>query len=357
MNKNKTILIAALWLMFFPILSSAVELETSDVSANGQFLALAHDDNVIRVFSLENGQLLHTLRSHSDSIQTVSFNHDGSRLLSGSWGEYVILWDIKTGQVLKKKKMPETVMHAYFSANGENIILSIDEVGLFIYDAKISKKPHRFDVNDKLKISQNKEFLIGQNDDGVSIIDLKNKELLFNAPENAYDSDMYFSKDNTLVVIRDSSSFHVWNIKDETKVHTIDAIEGTDTAALRTVTNELWIGNNNKIEIHNYLTSKPMAILSFEELNIDEVQHITFSDNGKTAAITVKLEDKSSQIIILNTSSYEIKHLISPASFVWPGTQFINNELLFLQSTYPSEVWDLNTQQKKFSFTELGTEQ
>ena len=336
-------------LTLFPMLSSAIELETSDVSANGQFLALAHDDNAIRVFSLENGQLLHTLQSHTDSIQTVSFNQDGSRLLSGSWGEYAILWNVETGKIIKKKKMPETVMHAYFSADEENIILSIDEVGLIIYDATLSRKLKSFAINDNLQLSKNKDFLVGQSKKGVSIVNIKNKKLLFDAPEDAYDEDMYFSDDNTVLVIRDYSSFHVWSIKDETKIHTIDAIKSADTAALRATTNELWISNNDNIEIHNYLTSKPMVILSFKELNIDEIQHIAFSENAEQAAITTKLKDDSSQIIMLDTSSYEIKLLISPDSFVWPGTQFITNDLLFIQSAYPSEIWDLNTQKKKFS--------
>ena len=356
MFNNKLFTALILVFLLLPTISHALEIEESTVSPDGKLLAIAYDDNTISVFSLDSGLLLQKLQFHTDSIQTINFNHDGSRLLSGSWGDYVVLWNVQTGNIIKKKKMPDTVMHAFFAANDENIILSIDETGLLIYDSKLSKKLKSFYVNDNLQTSKNKQLLVGQNGQGVSIVNLDAQELLFDAPEDSYDNDMYFSDDNKIVVIRDWSSFHVWSIINQTKLHTIDALDYADLGVLRAKTDELWIGNNNKIEIHNYLTNKSIAILSFEELDIDEIQHITFSENSSQAAITAKLNDEKSLIILIDTKSYEIKQLISPKSYVWPGAQFIQDDILFLRNTYPSEVWQLSTKEKKFNFSATGTQ-
>ena len=41
--------------------------------------------------------LIATLEGHSDSVTSLSFSPDGSRLASGSYNDTVILWDCATG--------------------------------------------------------------------------------------------------------------------------------------------------------------------------------------------------------------------------------------------------------------------
>jgi WD40 repeat protein len=51
------------------------------VSPNNQSLACAGDDATIKLWDLNSGQLQATLSSHSSTVRTITFSHDGQTLL------------------------------------------------------------------------------------------------------------------------------------------------------------------------------------------------------------------------------------------------------------------------------------
>lgn len=67
-------------------------------SPDGKFIASGHDDQAVRLWSVETGKLLHTLRGHSDEVCALSFSADGKRLASASEDLQVIVWDVVAGK-------------------------------------------------------------------------------------------------------------------------------------------------------------------------------------------------------------------------------------------------------------------
>lgn len=68
-------------------------------SPNGELVASASYDKTVRIWEVQDGQLIHTLTGHSDWVTSVAFSPDGKSVASGSWDRTVRIWDVETGEV------------------------------------------------------------------------------------------------------------------------------------------------------------------------------------------------------------------------------------------------------------------
>ncbi|KIJ13736.1 hypothetical protein PAXINDRAFT_13513 [Paxillus involutus ATCC 200175] len=84
----------------------AIETVPGDVnsicfSPDGTKLASGHDDKMIRVFDVENGDLiLGPIQGHTHYVYSVIWSLDGSRLFTASWDRSIRLWDSETGEAI-----------------------------------------------------------------------------------------------------------------------------------------------------------------------------------------------------------------------------------------------------------------
>jgi len=63
-------------------------------------LASSSNDGTIRIRNLENGNVIHTLKEHSENFNSLSILKD--RVTFGSASRNTIkLWDIETGELMK----------------------------------------------------------------------------------------------------------------------------------------------------------------------------------------------------------------------------------------------------------------
>ncbi|WP_028954232.1 WD40 repeat domain-containing protein [Synechocystis sp. PCC 7509] len=49
---------------------------------------------------MHNGELLRTLKRHSDSVRFVVFSQDGKQIASSSWDKIFKVWQIQTGKII-----------------------------------------------------------------------------------------------------------------------------------------------------------------------------------------------------------------------------------------------------------------
>jgi WD40 repeat protein len=67
-------------------------------SPDGSKVASGSYDRTVRVWNVVTGQAEQTLEGHSDSVMSVAFSPDGSKVASGSYDRTVRVWNVVTGQ-------------------------------------------------------------------------------------------------------------------------------------------------------------------------------------------------------------------------------------------------------------------
>lgn len=321
------------------------------VSKDKSQLALVYHHDLIRIYSLRTGNLLQQLKSKDGNIHTIDFSADGSKLISGSWSNYATLWDTKTGTILKKKNVSEHVMHAFFTPGDKSIALVLDNKGLLLYDKTLDHELTRFKVDSHLRISDNKQFVITEESNNtLGIVDLTKQKLIMRLPAHSYDDHIFFSKASNIVIVQDELHFHIWDIKKHKEVEIIKQDIEADSVALNYAHAELWVADHHKLEIWDYHTHKRKKTLTLEKFNINEIEHISFSDYGDYVAITVESDSGAYKVIVLDTKRYNVQTIILPKSKTVYSTEFIDRSRLLLHSRSPVEIWDVSRKQKSYYF-------
>jgi WD40 repeat protein/tRNA A-37 threonylcarbamoyl transferase component Bud32 len=80
--------------------SVAIRPDGTQLAAGGLPGADIHDQ-IVRVWDLGTGRVLHELRGHSNSVQDVTYSRDGRTIASASLDGTVRLWDAGTGRPLQ----------------------------------------------------------------------------------------------------------------------------------------------------------------------------------------------------------------------------------------------------------------
>eukprot|EP01038_Epipyxis_sp_PR26KG_P012111 gene12111-16216_t len=157
-------------------------------SHEGSRVVSGSDDSIVRILDGRTGELLKSLNGHTGKINGVCFNADDTLIASASSEDSnIILWDSQTGEQVWKLSADETIkgylcvaisnngkfIAAGASSSGQVIICDI-ETGMLLHNIKA----HSNDCNgicvspDSLKIAS------AGNDNAVSIVDSSNGSII-----------------------------------------------------------------------------------------------------------------------------------------------------------------------------------
>ena len=69
-------------------------------SPDGKYIASGSDDKTVKIWEVETGRELRTLRGHSYDVNSVCYSPDGKYTASSSW-DSIKLWEVATGECIK----------------------------------------------------------------------------------------------------------------------------------------------------------------------------------------------------------------------------------------------------------------
>src|SRR5207247_4016068 len=99
-----------------------VNLRDTAEDRAGKVRASVHED-AIEVRDAHSGRVLHILRGHTGTVNSIDFSPDGKLLVSASADKDGRIWDVKTGRLVQKLHGHfGPVLDARFSADGRWVV-------------------------------------------------------------------------------------------------------------------------------------------------------------------------------------------------------------------------------------------
>lgn len=110
----------------------------------GDRLAIAGADNILRIVDVASGKDLRTITSHSDWVTAVAWNSDGSKLASASRDKTVKVFDVNTGELLTT-----------YSGHGTAVRgVAFHPDGAEVYSGGEDNKLHRWAIAEAKKVGE-----------------------------------------------------------------------------------------------------------------------------------------------------------------------------------------------------------
>lgn len=99
-------------------------------SPGGDLVAVPSFSSQLRLIATDTGEVVRTLKGHTDMVTSVQFSNDGSWLVSGGVDRAVRIWDVETGQLLSTFFNPDGPVWAVALSPNEDSIASLTDAGL-----------------------------------------------------------------------------------------------------------------------------------------------------------------------------------------------------------------------------------
>jgi WD40 repeat protein len=144
------------------------------ISFNGRLIAKDRGTSgcILSILDLTSGELFQLSNGHKNSVTCICIAPDGKLFISGSSDSCLLLWDMKTGEVLNKLVQHNMVTTVNITPDGR-IILSGDQYGrLIIWDIKTGQSLKTLEGH----TGQIKEVVINQ--DGTRAISISSDHSL-----------------------------------------------------------------------------------------------------------------------------------------------------------------------------------
>lgn len=116
-------------------------------SPDGRWLASASNDNTAKIWDLESGFELRSLRGHTKIVTSVAFSPDGRLVATASDDNVVKVWDVATGEELFSKATGEHIygmIAVAFDASGRHVVSLHQDRTVTIWDVASGQAVSKF---------------------------------------------------------------------------------------------------------------------------------------------------------------------------------------------------------------------
>ena len=90
-------------------------------------MATAGGDRTVKLWDVETWEHIRTFAGHEDVVTSVDFSPDGSQILSASFDESAIIWNVVGPGQYSFRGHYRALNAAMFTSNGKNIVTTSDD--------------------------------------------------------------------------------------------------------------------------------------------------------------------------------------------------------------------------------------
>lgn len=199
------------------------------LSANGQILASGSQDNTIKVWALNSGQILYTLLGHQDTVRSLAISADGRILASGSGDSTIKLWNLQTGKLfgtLSGHSSP--VWSVAIARDGQTLVSACEDGTINIWNIrtgalKTIESGHSSRIFSVALSPDEQSLATGSKDKTIKIWQLSTGKLLrtINGHSNAV-RDVVFSPDGQLLASASwDKTIKIWHLQTGKQLQTL----------------------------------------------------------------------------------------------------------------------------------------
>jgi WD40 repeat protein/DNA-binding XRE family transcriptional regulator len=155
-----------------------------DFSADGSTFLSGSRDETMRLWDVTSGEELRRFEGHTSTVMDVAFSPDEATALSGSWDTTIRLWDVATGEELRRiDEHTEPVMSVAFSSDGTTFVSGSQDGTLRLWDVATGEELRRFEghtdaVNSVVFGADDQTLLSGSSDSTLRLWDVATGEEL-----------------------------------------------------------------------------------------------------------------------------------------------------------------------------------
>jgi WD40 repeat protein len=189
--------------------ASAGTTATLEFSPNGQHILSGLNDNAVRVWDFNTGEVVATLNDQ----QLAEFSPDGQSIATASGSKFstdtnVRIWDVKTGELRLIAQGVESPVHDLrFSADARRIVVSSDDKIARVWDTKsrglvLILRGHEKEVFAAAFSPDGNRAVTGSNDETVRVWDASSAAVLMtlNAEGKGFVERAEFSPDGKIIL-------------------------------------------------------------------------------------------------------------------------------------------------------------
>jgi WD40 repeat protein/serine/threonine protein kinase len=199
-------------------------VRTVAFSQDGLRIISGSQDNTIRLWDAEGGQLLKSFRGHDGAVRTVAFAQSDQVILSGSHDNSIRKWNISEyeeirvlqGQVLEGHV--DAILSAGFSPDGERIVTASRDRTARTWEAvtgqplQVFAEGHSFLATSAVFFAGGKRMATGAVDNTVRIWDVDSGTQLIRLEHTGRSAAMTVSNDGKWIITGgDDHSARIWN--------------------------------------------------------------------------------------------------------------------------------------------------
>lgn len=99
-------------------LNTTSELVMNAISTDQKFIAVADIAGIVSIVDLASGEIQTIATGHTDRIDGLNFSTDSKRLVTVSWDKTIKLWELASGEQIKKRSAPSRLRCAAIDPQG-----------------------------------------------------------------------------------------------------------------------------------------------------------------------------------------------------------------------------------------------